>query len=115
MIIWAGFGYLVPIIVFATSLIAEIITEKITGDPHYYQTHFELVFIAMLVASACLYFLGTWLSARKAKKYIDTETGDTVIIKNNHTFFFIRIEYWGLIIPVISGFITIKEHFPPSM
>ncbi|MGG7209465.1 hypothetical protein [Clostridium baratii] len=38
----------------------------------------------------------------EGKTYINKETGKEVILRKKHSFFFIDIEYWGIIFPIIG-------------
>lgn len=109
MIIWSGFGFLVVVIVIASTFLAQIITRAITGNDQFFDQSSIPFDIAMFFSSAVIYFLGKWLNTRKAKTYIDKETGKEIILKRNHSLFFIKMEYWGIIIIVIMVILSIKE------
>ena len=111
MIIWSGLGFLVLFIIFANSLLANTINKAITGNDNSYQENTIPITISLLFSSIVIYFLGKWLNTRKAKTYIDKETGKEIIQKGDHSFFFIRMEYWGIIIPIIMIILLIKEQF----
>jgi hypothetical protein len=50
-IFWRGNGWIVPAATFGISLLAEIVSERITGDDNYYQSH-GLAFAVALWTSA---------------------------------------------------------------
>ena len=108
MIIWSGLGFLVVVIVFVSSLLAEVLTETITGNDNLYQQNPIPLIVSLLFSSILIYFLGKWLNTRKAKTYIDKETGEEILLKNNHGLFFIQMEYWGIIIFLIAIVLLIK-------
>lgn len=39
--------------------------------------------------------MGAYLNRKQGKVMIEKETGREVILKPDHSFFFIRMEYWG--------------------
>lgn len=107
--IWSGLGFLVVVIVYVSSFISELITREVTGDLDYYQNNHTPFYISIFVSCSIIYFLGQWLNTRKAKTYIDKATGEEIVFKNNHSFFFIRMEYWGIIICIVVTALIIKE------
>jgi len=109
MIIWSGLGFLVAIILIVTTLLASIITGTITGNDSYFKDNSMPFVISLFISCAIIYFLGKWLNTRKTKTYIDKGTGKEIIFKNNHGFFFIRMEYWGIIIFILTIILLIKE------
>lgn len=52
IIFWSGKGWIVPAATFGASLIAELISEGITGDENYYQAHGLALALALWVAAA---------------------------------------------------------------
>jgi hypothetical protein len=81
MLIWSGFGILVPIITFVTIFVAKMVIDTIFGASAAFLPNL-LVCLAPLVV---LWFLGKSLNKNGA----------------DHTFFFIRIEYWGVMMAVV--------------
>lgn len=111
MLVWSGLGFLVIAIVAANAVVAQLITDTVTGDENFYAEHSLPSILSLYLSCLIIYFLGKWLNTRKAKVYIDKQSGEEVVLKNNHTFFFIRMEYWGMIIFVITIIYTVKEQF----
>jgi hypothetical protein len=102
MIIWSGLGFLVAIITFGFSLIAELAARALFKDPTYYQTHKWPLAIALALAAVSVWFLGRYLHGRPAKTLIDPETKREVVLGRRHTLFFIKMEYWGPILLAIA-------------
>ncbi len=109
MIIWKGWGFLVVVIVFSTSLVAEFISESITNDENYYQENSFPLSLALLTAGIINDLLGKWLNTRKTKVFIEKDTGKEIVIKNTHSLFFITMEYWGVILAVSSVLVYILK------
>ena len=107
MIIWKGLGFLVAVITFLVSLGAQLITETMTNDENYYQENSIPLAISILLSGIINGFLGKWINNTKPKILIDKETGEEVILKNNHSFFFIPMEYWSIILVIGSVLILI--------
>jgi hypothetical protein len=103
MIIWSGKGFLVAIIVFVDSLIANLLTNMITNNEQYYDNHSLPVAISLMVSGILCWFLAKYLNKAYEKIYIEKETGKEVTISNSkHALFFINIKYWCPILFVIS-------------
>jgi ATP/ADP translocase len=99
MVIWSGLGFLVGAITFLLLLIAEYVTESLSRDESYYQVHGWPKLLAFFLAGAVIWPLGVYLNRKSGKVMIEKETGKEVL-KPKHTFFFIRMEYWG---PILFG------------
>lgn len=109
MLIWSGWGGLVFLIIFLNSFITEKIVENITKNEYFYQENPIPLIFSIYISSIIIYFLGKWLNKNKVKTYIEKDTGNEVI--SQHTFFFIKMEYWSFIIFVIAMFKLIKYYF----
>ncbi len=102
MIIWNGLGFLVAVIVFILLLAAEYVTEWMFADDSYYQAHGWPKLLAFFIATAMIWPLGIYLNRKEGKVLIEKATGKEVLIKPNHSLFFIRMEYWGPILLVLG-------------
>jgi hypothetical protein len=102
MIIWRGFGFLVAIIGLATLAIAEKISERITGDQQFYQHHGWVALAGMLVAAALTYGLHRLLVLQKGRAVIDKETGQEIVLRSNHSLFFVPVQLWPVIFVVLG-------------
>ncbi len=102
MIIWSGLGFIVGIIGFGCLLLSEYITEFAFKDENYYQMHGWPKLAALLLAASLTWLLSTILDMKKAKVLIDKETGQEVVLRPNHAFFFIPIRFWPYIYIVLG-------------
>jgi hypothetical protein len=102
MIIWSGLGFLVAVITFLLLLTAEYATESLFQDESYYQAHGWPKLLAFFLAAVVVWPLGKFLNRRQGKVVIEKETGKEVLVKPNHSLFFIRIEYWGPILLILG-------------
>src|SRR5262245_15039522 len=101
-LIWRGLGFLVPLITFGSSLIANIIFNAVYGDG-YYDTHTWPCGLAMFVAVVICWLLGRHVRSQKSRVVIDKETGhEFVLDPSDHSFFFIPVEYWSFILLAFS-------------
>ena len=104
MIIWRGLGFLVAVIVFANSLIANLLTNIITGNESYWEEHQWPLALSLVGSAVICWFLGKYLDGRKGRILIDKETGEEVIVGAANELFFIKMYLWG---PILLFFAVI--------
>jgi ABC-type antimicrobial peptide transport system permease subunit len=102
MIIWSGLGFLVAAIGFAALIFTELVSEKITGDDQFYQQHGWVILIGMLVAGTLTYGLHRLLLLQKGRAVIDKETGQEVVLRSNHSLFFISVKWWPVVFALLG-------------
>ena len=56
------------------------------------------------VSSYLLWIIGKRLNRNNLRRLIDPETNEEVILKSNHSLFFIKIRYWGLLLGIFTVF-----------
>ena len=88
MIIWTGWGFIVPFlfggIFFMTMLMA---VRSSFSFPAVYT-------LAAIINAICLVYLARALDKNSEKVMIEKKTGKEVILKKNHTLYFIPIKIW---------------------
>lgn len=89
MIIWSGWGFLVFLIVFAVSLLAEVSVESSLHDESYYQSHGWPLAAALICSAVVTWYVGSFLNRRPGR----TE---------RHRFFFLPMQYWAPILMVLA-------------
>jgi hypothetical protein len=100
MIIWSGLGFLVAVVVFALSLIANLIINVTLGDGYYTQHRWPLA-LSLLGSALVCWFLGDHLRKRSGRVVIDKQTGkEFVVNQSQHTLFFVPMHWWG---PLLGG------------
>jgi hypothetical protein len=104
VIIWSGWGFMVFLIVFAASLLAESSVESALHDQNYYQSHGWPLAVALIASAVVTWFLGSFLNRQPERTVIDKETGREEILRgvNRHRFFFIPMQNWGLILAALA-------------
>jgi hypothetical protein len=95
MLIWSGFGFLVPLyIVF--SFIAVFFSVSSTFGDAYLSTHRWPLMLVFGLACVASWLTGTLLHRRPTKVFVDKSTGKEVTFKSSHSFFFIPMRWWGI-------------------
>lgn len=100
MIIWRGFGILVVVIAGAALVLTQVIANALLGAGTYEGHSGPLGALALLVAAAIVWPLGRTLNRRGGRTLLDPATGQQVVLRPNHSLFFIPMEYWAPILGV---------------
>lgn len=88
----------------------EEVIERVTQDPRYYQTYGWPLAMALALAGVACHFLGRKLRKLGRPVLVDPATGQEVILeKAGHTFFFIKMHTWGLLLLAIAPVVAIFE------
>jgi hypothetical protein len=102
MIIWKGWGILVFVMAVVALVIAHGIAEAASGNPQYYATHNWVKCLAFLAAAVPVYFIGRNINNKPVRILIDKTTKREIVLRREHSLFFIRMEYWAFILVAIG-------------
>ncbi|MCB0638752.1 MAG: hypothetical protein KDC54_19120, partial [Lewinella sp.] len=91
MIIWKGLGFLALVIPFACALLMQVIF----GDAAMYAG------IGYLLGGIPVWFLGKKWNAVPGRVLVDPKTGQQVEVKPEHSLFWVKMEYWGIVAAVV--------------
>ncbi len=102
MIIWRGWGILVPIIPVAIwFLVPELF--KFAMSQTAYSDYFEFISaFSILLGALALWFLGKKLNGTEGRTLVDEQTGEKVLLRANHSLFFVNMEYWAIPLALLS-------------
>ena len=112
MIIWRGAGFLVFVITFGCSLVAQLLTNHLSGTETYWQAHAWPFAAAMVAAGAIVGVVGRVLSTRTGKVLVDPATGEQHRVGGDHDLFFIPMKYWGTILLAIALAVVVFDAKP---
>src|SRR5437870_4438472 len=101
-IFWSGKGFLVAVFTFGFSLMANLISNSITGGEKYWNTHKWPFAVSLFASAAACWFVGRFFRDRGAQVFIDPKTGKEVFFGQSHTLFFIPMMWWGPILAVLG-------------
>ena len=109
VIIWRGLGFLVAVIVFGASLVANLMFNAVYGNGYY--DHHKWPFALSLICSALVcWFLGNYLRKRSDKIAIDKQTGREIVVnQSRHALFFIPMHWWAPILATLAVVILAVE------
>jgi hypothetical protein len=99
LFIWRGFGWSIPIILFGAFIISQLLLNNLYGEG-YYENNEWPKFAAIIASTILIGGLGYFLNYKKRVVVVNEQTGKKEKSKS-HSLFFIPIEYWAIIIPVL--------------
>ena len=102
MLIWTGWGWLVPVIVFVVSLLTQVTSQAVTGQDQIYKEQSWLFATSTLVSGIIVWFLGKYFDEKKGRVVIDKETGQEMLLRSSDSLFFVPLRFWAFILPVIG-------------
>jgi len=91
-IIWRGYGFLVPVIAFAAIALCSLLFNTVLKT-------IPLVgmSIGAFAAAAAIWFIGLKFNdPAKNRIMVDKATGQEFTISQNHSLFFIKMQYWAI-------------------
>jgi hypothetical protein len=104
MIIWKGAGFIVAVIAFASLVLTEFLVESLLRDEKFYQHHGWPKLVAFVAAALIVYPIARYLDAREERAPVDPATGKRVVLKSNHSLFFVSVRTWPIVL-VLLGFV----------
>ena len=94
MVIWSGRGILIVLIFFLIGIIFAPLVPK---------DYWNYVFaFASFVTAAFSWFFGDQWNNEEGRVATDNNTGQKLIIRRKHSLFFIKMQYWGIILSIIG-------------
>ncbi len=118
IIIWDGLGFLVPVIFFGITFAINIPIAMILGESgntdNFLHNNGWVFFIAPILSGIAITKYAHHLSKEKGTAIILEETGERIVIKQKHTFFFIPMLYWGYFITGAMIIVLLCQAFKPS-
>ena len=96
MVIWSGWGIVVPAFLFSALIAGQLTVDAFAGAGAYKGSGLAQD-VNLAVAGLLLTALGVWMN-RTDTIVLDEQGGDSLRIGGGrHTFFFVRVEWWGLL------------------
>jgi hypothetical protein len=108
MLIWKGYGFLVPLITFFICFLMEYSLELVFFKG-YYSLQKWPISLALIIAAIPVWFLGKRLNKNSERILLDPKTGEEVKLVSTHSLFWIRMEYWAPILIALGVRSYIKQ------
>lgn len=103
MVVWQGLGSFAFVVLFVTGGIAAVILHFAFGPGEDGEQ--RILALGLLLAAPLVYLFAKRIEARPTRTLIDKETGQEVVLRERHTFFFIPLRYWSVIY-LVGGLIA---------
>ena len=101
MLVWSGRGFLSAIVLIASIvLLASVFPKE--------QANYGFI-ISFFIAGIFSWFMGKKWNEKEGRTMIDKASGEEVILKPNHSLFWIKMQYWGPIFAVLGLVILVKQ------
>lgn len=110
MVIWRGFGIVVPVI--SLAIIAAIIYlfKALGANEELFIKQDWPVAVGMIINGLILVPLGCRMNGRKVKELVEFDSRFTDdIFDGEHSFFFVAVEYWGVLSFLLAVILFVKQ------
>ena len=104
MLIWSGWGILVIPIAAAVSFVGAGLSSLVNLSPQVG------VYLGCVLASAPIWYVGSRLN-RPVPGY-HPRTGERVVYKNQHTLFWIPMQYYAFIVGILAIVLMVTDSTP---
>ena len=112
LLIWRGHGLIVIPIMLVAGLMAILSAAAATavfGRMSVNYVGLLLVALALVGAAFTVRWVARYFDARESRQLIDPRTGAPVILRREHSLYFIRLEHWATIMLVAAGLMTVGQ------
>jgi hypothetical protein len=96
MIVWQGYGILVPVILAATWILIPISLRAVIPDTAFTPYFKYISAFSLFLGALAVWFVGRKLNCGKGLELLNEKTGEKIVLKSKHTLFFIKMEYWSI-------------------
>ncbi len=101
MIVWSGKGFLSLLVLVALFFICVQIFPEEFGDYAFV--------ISFYLTGIFSWIYGVKWNSENERIVVDEKTGQRIKIRNNHTLFWIPMQYWGIIFPLLGAIILFQN------
>ena len=109
LVVWRGYGWAVPLIVFGSFILTQVSLETIFHDAFYKENEWPKI-VAIFLSSIIIGILSYIVNYKKRVIIRNKVTGDEKK-SPSHTLFFIPIEYWTVI---VVGLFFLMQNYTAS-
>jgi len=92
MLIWKGYGFLVPLITFFVCLLMEYSLQLVFFKGYYSLQKWPIT-LALIIAAIPIWFIGKRLNKNTERILLAPKTGEEFKLVSTHSLFWICVEY----------------------
>ncbi len=111
MVIWSGWGVL-AVLFAVVGAIGGIGLVDAAGGLGLGLPEDSGFALGLLVAAVVNWFVGTRLNRSLGRELIDANTGERVILRRQHTLFWVPMQYWSVVMAVFAVLAVTSSHAP---
>lgn len=100
MIVWSGRGILSALVLIVTLICLILVLPSELSDIGF--------MISLFVAAAFSWFMGRKWNEEEGQVVIDKASGKEFLIKPNHSLFWIKMQYWGIIFALMGVVVLVQ-------
>jgi hypothetical protein len=101
MVVWSGKGILSVLVLIVSFVLLVNVIPKAQGDYAFVLSFF--------IAAAFSWFMGKKWNEGEARTVVDKTTGQEFTLKPNHSLFWIKMQYWGIIFGAFGLVILVQN------
>lgn len=101
-LLYTGWGAVIGLVGFICVLLTQLIVDAAMHDDTFYSTHDWPKMLGLGIAAAISLPIGHIMNRRREHR-----AGDTSRYTNEHSLFFIPVQYWWIVYLVIAGVIAL--------
>jgi hypothetical protein len=102
IVIWSGWGILVVPIVLGTAVAVGALVQWLLQAIGRPDLAFLAFSIGLFAAAAVNWVVGRRMNSRPPRELVDSATGERVLLHRLHKLFWIRMEYWSVLVALAA-------------
>ncbi len=110
ILVWRGWGIVVVGIAILWLCVAIVLGEAIHADKAGNAAIFGL---CLVPAGVMTWFVGRRMNRDATRILLDPATGEQVVVRRDHSLFFVPVEWWGPILVVLGIGLFLIEALSP--
>ncbi len=110
LVIWRGYGFMVPVVFIFFVIVLKLLEENLFGPAFKPYFHYGMAAVAVCSA-ATVWFVGRHYNGAAPRELVDPKTGQTVLLRQKHSLFFIPMEYWAIALVALAVVFARDTHF----
>jgi hypothetical protein len=99
----------VAVLAFLGLVLEQLVVDGLYGQGTYSGHAARRAPVGLLVAAVILWPLGRRLNGGEQRQLVDPKTGQTFVVRKEHSLFFVRMEYWAVSLAVVAVIVFVSS------